>query len=151
MNKQKIYRVYIHTTPDGMVYVGVTKNIKYRWRPSAYKRTALEPYINEFGWRNIKHEVIYTCEDRTEAFEVEGDMIDYYDDKGVLINKVRSGLLCTTNRQEYDKQYRDEHKNEISEWHKQYYKYHKEERTAYKRQYRLKMKQSQSDNLGIAS
>ena len=145
-----IYKVYTHTAPNGDVYVGVTKNIKYRWRPSAYKRTALEPYINEFGWRNIKHEVIYTCEDRTEAFEVEDDMIEYYGEKGVLINKLRSGLLCTTNRQEYDKQYRDEHKNEITEWHKQYYKEHREERLAYAKQHKIKKEQSQ-ENLGIAS
>ena len=51
---KKIYSIYVHITPDGMHYYGVTNNIKVRFRPSAYKTTSLQPYIEKYGWEKIK-------------------------------------------------------------------------------------------------
>ena len=52
------YSVYMHTTPSGKRYIGITcQDPKIRWGNGYnYKK---QPYfsnaINEFGWNNIKH------------------------------------------------------------------------------------------------
>lgn len=125
----KTYKVYLHICPDGMVYVGVTSRDKLskRWCPSAYKGTALEPYINEYGWKTIKHEVIYTCEDRQEAYQVEEEMRQYYEEMGCCINMRRSGLDWATNEKEYQRQWREEHQEEIADYKRIYSQEHNEE------------------------
>ena len=42
---KKLYIVYVHITPDGMHYYGVTNNPKNRWKGNGclYKTTALQP------------------------------------------------------------------------------------------------------------
>jgi len=157
-----MYKVYTHWTPNNMVYVGVTsQDLKLRWRPSQYKGMSLYPYIEKFGWENIKHEVIYTCEDKEEAYQVEEDMRQYYEDNGCCINKQRSGLIKAKDENEYMRQYRQDnpearekhkelcrkwrqdHKEEQAEYHRQYYKDHpvfKEKEKERKRQWYLKKK-----------
>lgn len=56
--KGKKYSVYVHRTPDGMYYAGMTNNVKDRWYPSCYVETSLFPYINKYGWENIEHVVV---------------------------------------------------------------------------------------------
>lgn len=123
----KLYKVYIHTVPNGDVYVGVTcqKYLNKRWNQSAYKGTSLYPYIEKLGWDNIIHQVIYTTPDRKEAYKVEEEMRKYYEEKGCCINKNKSGLR----EAEDDKAYQQ-----------QWYQEHKEEKADYQRQYRLKKK-----------
>ena len=166
MSNKKTYKVYIHTTPDGMVYVGVTgQDIKERWRPILYKGMSLYPYIEQYGWEAIKHEVIYTCEDKDEAYQVEEEMRKYYEEKGCCINKNRSGLIKKDEKAyrqqyipDYNRQWQQDHRKERAaymrqkyqnnpeyrekknERSRQYYQDHKEERNAYDRKYRAKKK-----------
>ena len=62
MNK---YTVYMHTVPNGLVYIGITRQTpperrwgragrKYRNNPSFWAA------IQQYGWSNIKHEVLFT-------------------------------------------------------------------------------------------
>ena len=103
-DQNRTWKVYIHTTPDGWVYVGVTgQDLTLRWIPSHYKGTALEPYIQTFGWDNIKHEVIYTTTDRDEAYKVEEEMRQYYEESGCCINKYRSGLVKAKDNTTYQR------------------------------------------------
>lgn len=137
----KLYKVYTHWTPDNKVYVGVTSRDKLykRWHPSQYKRTALEPYINEFGWENITHQVIYTTPDRAEAYQVEEEMRQYYTENGCCINKQRSGLVAK-NEKAYNQQWYQDHKGEMAAYYQQYYQNHKEEHKDYMRKWRAKKK-----------
>lgn len=137
----KIYRVYRHITPDGMIYVGVTsQDLKQRWQPSRYRRTSLQPQIEKYGWDNIKHEVIYTCEDKNEAYGVENEMVIYWGEKGVVINKNRSGLICASDIKGYNKDWENEHREDRKLqkkiWYEEHAEYRKEQMRVYNKSHR---------------
>lgn len=83
MKKQKGWCVYMHTTPSGKKYVGITSyTTTTRWGCDGgrYKRN---PYfwnaIQKYGWDNIKHEVLYENLTEEEAKEAEIRLIAQYD------------------------------------------------------------------------
>lgn len=136
------YWVYLHITPDGMIYVG-RSGLKYtyeRFNKVTYKTTSLQPYIEKWGWENISHFFIDGLS-KEESYRLEGDLIKMYKDKGVCINKQGScGLLCDgkSKRKEYDEINKDrvkdcwkrsyeKHKKDINERKKKYREEHKEE------------------------
>lgn len=133
--------VYTHTTPDGMVYVG-RSGLKYtydRWKPSHYKNTTLEPYIEKWGWENISHFFIDGLS-KEESYKLEGELSNMYKEKGVCINKyISCGLRCNGEDNGYHKKYRDEHeefRNKANEYNKRYHKEHREEIYLRKKKYR---------------
>lgn len=137
MSQKKIYRVYRHICPDGMIYVGVTsQKLKRRWIPSGYKGKSLYQYIKKYGWQSIQHEVIYTCDDRTEALAIEDEMICYWVEKGVCINKQRSGLIKVSDVKVYNKAWYAEHREEKKAHSKAYRNEHREECRAYDKERR---------------
>lgn len=146
------YFVYQHVTPDGMYYFGVTNNIKERFCTSAYKTTALKPYIEKYGWNNIQHVVLFRNETYESSRFIEDFLIQTATLDGVCINKNRSGLIWKNNEKEYYKQYHkeneehykeynEEHKEEIKERHKKYYEEQKEKLNEYSRQYKKEHKE----------
>lgn len=158
--KTEGYYVYYHQTPDKLIYFGVSQQQPYtRWNPSLYKKTALESYIKEFGWENIKHAVIQDGLTKEQAYVIENALIKQGKIDGFCINNYNSGgkthskeerqkyhkEWCEKNKEkkaEYDKvygkQYRLEHKEDIVEYEKVYRKEHREQRREYERQYREK-------------
>ena len=62
-NYDKKY-VYKLTFPNGMVYFGSTWSVEDRWRGDGdgYKDMAVNKPIQEFGWENVKKEVILRLE-----------------------------------------------------------------------------------------
>lgn len=72
------YCVYKHTSPNGKVYIGVTKNKpEERWRNgNGYKR---HPHfynaICKYGWDKFQHEVLAENLSYNEASEMEVDLI----------------------------------------------------------------------------
>ena len=81
--EEKKWKLYKHTTPNGKVYIGITsqKNINRRWKNGyGYSR---HPYFNkaieEFGWNNIKHEVLFENLSKEEADLLEQMYISLYD------------------------------------------------------------------------
>lgn len=60
--ENKSWTIYTHTTPDGMVYVGITTNIKTRWRASAYHNPDFSKEIEMWGWNNIQHTELKTID-----------------------------------------------------------------------------------------
>lgn len=75
------YSVYIHITPIGKIYVGITcQNVEYRWRKgkgyvhNIYFSRAIEKY----GWDNIKHIVLYEGLNKKEAEAKEIEIIKKY-------------------------------------------------------------------------
>ena len=142
-----LWKVYIHTTPSGDVYVGVTTNIKNRWYESQYQTTALKEHIDKWGWEAIDHQVIYTTPDRDEAYQVEEEMRQYYEEKGCCINKNRSGLVSAKDNDAYMRKWKEDHKKEqatyLRQWRKsnpEYYRKWKTEHPEYQRKWIAKKK-----------
>lgn len=76
------FTVYMHTTPDGKVYVGITSmKLVDRWGKSGngYKKNRLfSDAIQKYGWENIKHEVIKIGLTQEEASAEEMYLINKY-------------------------------------------------------------------------
>ena len=158
------YSVYQHVTPDGMYYFGQTQNVERRWRNNGagYKGTALQPYIEKFGWDNIQHIVLFRDQTRENALWIEDFLITTAQEDGVCINKQRSGLVSKEEgyKQEYDKQYYEQNKQQrieyqqqyyeqnkqqIKEQQKQYYEENKQQRREYQREYREKNREKYNE------
>ena len=106
MRDDRTYTVYTHrvvTEDNGpMYYVGVTyQKLSRRWKPSAYKATALEPYIIQYGWDNIEHRVFYDGLDHEMALKIEDTLIRLYRHFDCCINQQRSGLIKVSNQRSY--------------------------------------------------
>lgn len=91
--KVKGYWVYTVTCPDGMVYVGMSMReyTSRRWKKGSYESTSLFPYIKEWGWDNLKKEVIKEGLTKEEAFDLEEEIISFCELNGVCINQRHSG------------------------------------------------------------
>lgn len=72
-----MYYVYIHTLPNGKVYVGQTKDIITRWNNGEGYADNRPFYkdITIYGWNNIKHEIIAELDDRESALRLEAVLI----------------------------------------------------------------------------
>lgn len=95
----KEYSIYIHTnTLNGKKYIGTTKaNVKVRWNNGDGYKSQKDFYedIQEIGWDNFSHEIIYENLTKIEADKLEKDLIDKYDttNKNKGYNKRRGGVL----------------------------------------------------------
>ena len=147
---KKNYVVYQHVTPDGMYYFGQTQNVERRWRNNGaeYKRTALQPFIEKYGWENIQHIVLFRDQTKEDALFIEDFLITTAQEDGVCINKNRSGYVSKEegyNQQKsknyYEqnrdkkKQYREQNKDKILEQQKQYREQHKDKIKEQSKQY----------------
>ena len=139
------YSVYQHVTPDGMYYFGQTNDIKRRWRNNGagYKGTALYPYIEKYGWDNIKHIVLFKEQTRENALWIEGFLIETAREDGVCINKQRSGNISKEEgyKQDYDRDYYEQNKDKIKEQSKQYREQNKDKIREYREQNKDKIKE----------
>ena len=106
--EKKTYSVYVHRTPDGRYYTGVTNNIKNRWHPSQYQNNSLWPYIEQYGWDNIEHSVVFVTNCKEDALRTEDRLICFYHSIGRNINNRRSGLIRAGNKKSYCRELRRE-------------------------------------------
>ena len=133
---EKNYVVYQHVTPDGMYYFGQTQNVEKRWsnNGAGYKGTALYPYIEKYGWENIKHIVLFRDKTKEDALWIEDFLIMTAQEDGVCINKNRSGNV--SKEEDYNKnqmKYLREHNREGEiKKQKQYYEENKDKIRAYR-------------------
>lgn len=74
------YTVYMHTTPNGKVYIGITsRELHKRWkRGEGYKDQAFYNAILKYGWENIKHDVLAENISLEEANQMEIALIKQY-------------------------------------------------------------------------
>ena len=75
------YEVYKHTTPNGKVYIGITKqNTEKRWQAGiGYKtQTLFWRAIEKYGWDNIEHEILEVDLTEEEACKKEQYYIKLY-------------------------------------------------------------------------
>lgn len=88
------YWVYTHTTPDGMVYVGMSgfDSTNLRWVKGHYKpHTTFGKAIKEWGWDNIEHRMITDGLSKEDALLLEAELIDFCKRNQCSLNEHRSG------------------------------------------------------------
>lgn len=78
------YTVYMHTSPCGKVYIGITcRDVQRRWqngRGYTYSHNHhFEKAIEKYGWQNFTHEIIKTGLSKAEAEKMEIELIQQYD------------------------------------------------------------------------
>lgn len=102
------YSVYMHTTPSGKVYIGITKQKPCdRWlNGKGYqKQEYFYNAILKYGWKNIKHEVLFEGLTKEEAEQKEIELIKKYDstnrDKGY--NREFGGFANTPSQETIEK------------------------------------------------
>ena len=74
------YLVYKHTCPNNEVYIGITNNKpEKRWsNGEGYSGQWFYNAIKEFGWNNIKHEILFTDLSQEVAKKIEKELIIQY-------------------------------------------------------------------------
>lgn len=78
MEADRSWYVYMHTSPSGKKYVGITsKDVKERWKQgSTYKGcVAFQNAINKYQWENFKHEILHRDLTEKEAKDLEIKLI----------------------------------------------------------------------------
>lgn len=131
--KTKGYWVYAHITPEKDVYIGMSKRQPYqRWKASLYKETALQQYIERFGWENIEHRVLIDDLTKSQAEKIEDWFITQIAQEGFCINRQRSGGYCRDNPKEYKKDWHKANREERLEQMKVYRESHRDDAKAYR-------------------
>ena len=86
------YTVYMHIAPNDKKYVGITKNIKGRWK-NGYGYASSPHFYNailKYGWDNIKHTIIAENLTIEQACKLEQNLIADYD----LTNPEKGYNVC---------------------------------------------------------
>lgn len=81
INNDRCYTVYMHTSPSGKRYIGITsKNPpEKRWlNGRGYRNEYFKNAISLYGWDNFKHEILYTGLTKNEAEQKEIELISCY-------------------------------------------------------------------------
>lgn len=95
------YTVYKHTFPNGKVYIGMTSiNPNARWNNgNGYKGKLISKAISEFGWDNVKHDVLYSELTEENAKQIEILLINKYksNDKRFGYNTTKGGEVVSDN------------------------------------------------------
>ena len=134
-----------------MYYFGQTKDIKRRWsgNGAGYKRTALQPYIEKFGWDNIQHIVLFRDQTKENALWIENFLIETAREDGVCINKQRSGNVSKEEgyQQEYYEQNKDKKREYLREYYREYREQNKDYIQEYQREYQQEYYEKNKDKL----
>lgn len=81
INNDRCYTVYMHTSPSGKRYIGITsQKPERRWgnNGSYYQNKHLRSAIAKYGWENFKHEILFEKLTKQEAEEKEIELIAKY-------------------------------------------------------------------------
>ena len=99
-DKKYLYKL---TFPNGMVYIGATKNIKSRWAGNGcqYRGLSVGKAIEEFGWENIKCEILLklsgSIADNDIILKMERELIYAYGDR--CYNKMCTAVYSEEKRE----------------------------------------------------
>ena len=157
---KKLYIVYVHITPDGMHYYGISNNHKCRWEYNGihYRDTSLQPYIEKYGWENIQHKVLFENLSYDDALKIEDSLILSGWEKGNCINKRRSGNVSkdVDYIREYQREYHREYqrkniekileyqrknRDKILEYQREYYQKNRDKKLEQNRKYKQRQKE----------
>lgn len=101
---QNNYKIYVHITPNGKLYIGQTKtNLNYRWGSNGcrYKGQVFYNAIQKYGWNNIKHILLFEKLSHDEANIIEQELIKKYQTTNSNYGyNIASGGSCGPSAQE---------------------------------------------------
>ena len=131
------YCVYKHTFPNGKVYIGITcMKPEHRWKKNGkgylekkndnYCQPLMAYAVLKYGWKNVKHEILFENLTKEEAEQKEIELISYYksNQKEYGYNISNGGNCIGTHSDESKKKmsksrkgriFSEEHKKKISE------------------------------------
>ena len=67
-SNSKTFSVYMHTFPNGKKYIGITHDIKRRFRNGkGYEHQIVYNAIKKYGWNSVKTTVLYENLSESEA------------------------------------------------------------------------------------
>ena len=82
-NKDKNFKVYMHTSPNNKRYIGITsQRPKRRWGKDGYGYVGNGYFyraIQKYGWDNFQHEILFDGLTKEEAEQKEIELIAFYD------------------------------------------------------------------------
>lgn len=81
-NNDRCYTVYMHTSPSGKRYAGITSlKPERRWAKGLgyLKCPYMSKAIKKYGFENFLHEILYVNLTKEEAEQKEVELIAYYD------------------------------------------------------------------------
>lgn len=144
-----MYKIYVHTAPNGKKYVGQTcQRPERRWRNGAgyCKNPHFYRAILKYGWDSFTHEVVYECETLEEANKKEAELIselktncvEYgYNISGgadghgrvaestkALLSAKGKGRFAGETNPNYGRKHTPEERRKISEFLREYYRIH---------------------------
>lgn len=79
--EERIWKVYMHTSPSNKRYIGITKRkVNKRWQNgNGYKHnTYFTNAIKKHGWNNFRHEILFENLSEKEAKDKEIELIKKY-------------------------------------------------------------------------
>lgn len=91
---EKPFTIYRHISPVGKVYVGITsQNAETRWRHCDNYRdsTYFKRAIRKYGWKNFKHDILFTNVEEERAKRLEVELIRHYKSLGISYNITNGG------------------------------------------------------------
>lgn len=108
MKNKACWTVYMHITPSGKRYIGITSvPPEQRWQGglSGYKGQVFENAIKKYGWENIEHVILYSNITKEEASKREQELISKYrTTESKYGYNVSSGGISDKSFSEYTKQ-----------------------------------------------
>lgn len=137
----KGYWVYSIKVPSiNKYYIGISKRKKCcdRWIKTRYVGTALEQYFDE--WQSMEKTVLVDNLNKQESFIYEDNIIRALSMNNLCINERRSGLIYASDKNGYEREYREDNREKYNEYHRQWSKDNREKKNKYQRKYRLKKK-----------
>ena len=115
------YTVYMHISPSGKRYVGITsRKPKYRWNNGkGYKEQVFYNAIEKYGWENFEHIIIAKGLTEEEADWLETELIKELDlrnpDKGYNITEGGDGIKGVNPRNYMTEEAKRERDRKMSE------------------------------------
>ena len=153
-SKTSIYKIVCNDLNIKECYVGHTTDMtKRKWahksvcnnEKSKYHNIKIYQIIRENGgWENWNMLLVekFPCKDKYQACKREREVYEELDSK---MNTNRP-YLTKEELQQYNKQYREEHKAELNEKMKQYYQEHKEDKKQYYQEHKEKLKEKREEH-----
>lgn len=79
-DNNKCYTVYMHTSPSGKRYIGITSlPVEKRWQKGkGYQNQVFYRAVQKYGFDNIEHKILYEGLTKDEAEQKEIELIAYY-------------------------------------------------------------------------
>lgn len=90
----RLFTIYRHVSPVGRVYVGITsQDAETGWRHGDNYRnsTYFKGAIRKYGWKNFKHEILFTDVEEERAKRLEIELVRHYKGLGISYNLTDGG------------------------------------------------------------